>query len=401
VAQSAPAFTLFGFPVHVRAGFLLFMVLVVTLNGTEFGLPLALLMALFTLLHELGHAFAARATGARAEIALDFLAGYASFAPTRPLTKAERIGISLAGPLAQIAAGSALYFALGGEWWHPQPGHTPLQMAAWWAGPIIGLFNLIPILPLDGGNVLQVLIEVVAPRHARRVMYGVTIALAGAAIAWMVIDPDLQPLIVFAAIPLITVAQMISNDRQHSRRADGQEALARAEALAWASGDYGRFPGGAVPSPWARAWQHFQHGQPEAAREVLLADLADTAPVNWWPPDAAPVDALRQLVALLPADLPAGRSYSAFVLGNVLLRTGEAHRAGLHAAAAYGTHRSPMLALQVARAAAALGDRATALAWLATSARNADRGALRAAVAQAPEFDTLRHDPDVAAAVAG
>ena len=61
--SSQPAFRLFGFPVHVRPGFYMFMVLVVFVNGPDLGLWLAGFIAVLTLIHELGHAFAARATG--------------------------------------------------------------------------------------------------------------------------------------------------------------------------------------------------------------------------------------------------------------------------------------------------------------------------------------------------
>ena len=53
-------FRLLGFPVHVRGGFVMFMVLIVVLYGGEFGLWLAGSLAIFTLIHELGHAVAAR-----------------------------------------------------------------------------------------------------------------------------------------------------------------------------------------------------------------------------------------------------------------------------------------------------------------------------------------------------
>ncbi|HAP78187.1 MAG TPA: hypothetical protein DCR14_19160 [Acidimicrobiaceae bacterium] len=396
MASSAPAFRLFGFPVHVRVGFLLFMVIVVALNGPEFGIALAIFMAVFTLLHELGHAFAARRTGAEAEIALDFMAGYAAFTPTRPLRKLERIGISFAGPATQIIAGTLVYFAVGGRGWRPE--HDALQVGAWWAGPVIGLFNLIPILPFDGGNILQVAIEAITPRHARRIMYGVTIGVCGGAIAWMMIDPTLQPLVIFAAIPLITVAQMISADRAQSQRTDARAQLARAEAMAWAT-DTVDFPHGTVPSPWYRAWQQLRSGNPHMARDLILADLADTNPVSWCPPDAAPRAALEQLAELLPRPLPPGRSFSSYVLSDVLLRVGEVHTAGTVAAEAYGTYRSPMLAVHVARAAAAMDDRSTAFAWLSTAARDAHPSALRAAIDNAPEFAALRHDPALAAAI--
>src|SRR6266542_3977884 len=104
---SPPAFRLFGFPVHVRPGFLFFLIVVVAINGGDaLALWLAAFMATFTLLHELGHAVAARATGARAEISLDFFYGYAAFTPTRPLKRWERAGISFAGPATQIALSS-------------------------------------------------------------------------------------------------------------------------------------------------------------------------------------------------------------------------------------------------------------------------------------------------------
>lgn len=397
--SSAPAFRIFGFPVHVRTGFLLFMAVVVLINGTEYGLPLAAAMAAFTLLHELGHAFAARATGAEAEIALDFLAGYASFAPTRPLKRWERAGISLAGPAVQILVGATLYGVIGGDISPPIHGLSPLQFAVLWAGPVIGLFNLIPVLPFDGGNIAEVALEAVFPHHARRIMYGVTLTIVAGALVLMAINPAWRPLMLFVLIPFLSVSQMITADRAHSRRAADQAAVARAEALAWATGDVNGFPPGSVPSPWYRAWQQLNAGHPDVARQVLLADLADQQPVNWWPPDAAPQGQLDALVRVLPRPLPQGRPFSSFVLAGVMLRLGEHEGAGLYAAEAYAIHRSPMLAVQVARSAAALGDRATAVAWLRTAARDAHPAALKVAVDGAGEFDAMRADPAFAEAL--
>ena len=95
------------------------MVLVVIVNGAPLGVWLAAFIAGLTLLHELGHAVAARATGARAEISLDFLAGYASFVPTRPLKRWERAGISFAGPGIQIVVSVVALWAMGVHPLHP------------------------------------------------------------------------------------------------------------------------------------------------------------------------------------------------------------------------------------------------------------------------------------------
>ncbi len=93
------SFMLLGFRVEIRPGFIIFLGLVVFIYGGSLGLWAAGTLAAFTLIHELGHALAARATGAHAEISLDFLAGYASYLPSRPLARWERAGIAAAGSL--------------------------------------------------------------------------------------------------------------------------------------------------------------------------------------------------------------------------------------------------------------------------------------------------------------
>jgi Zn-dependent protease len=396
VRSNLAVFHLFGFAVHVRSGFFIFMMLVVFSQGAHYGLPLAFFIAVFTLIHELGHAIAARNTGASAEIALDFMAGYAAYVPSRPLTKIERVGISFAGPGVQIFIGGVAYLAIRGGLHWPMAGNA-VQIAVFWAGPLIGALNLIPLLPFDGGNILQTVIEVFAPHRARRIMQFLTVAITVGAMLAMTANPSLRRFVFFAVIPLISVLATMSNDRTQTRRAEGQQALGRAEALAWATGDV-QFPAGTVPSPWFRAWQQIQQGHDAAALHVLLLDLGESDPVNWWPPDAAPLDALRRIVEVLPAPLPSGRPYSSFVLSGVLLRTGRYDVAAHYAAQAYTAHRSPMLAVHVARAAAALGHRATALSWLRTVAETSAPMANQA-LREADEFAPLRDDPDFLEAV--
>src|SRR3954451_11766788 len=120
--ESRPAFRLFGFPVHVRPGFFMLVIVVVLANGPQLGLWLAAFIASLTLIHELGHALAARATGARAEISLDFLAGYASFVPTRHLKRWERAAISFSGPGSQSARSVVGRGLVGGGGGSPRGG---------------------------------------------------------------------------------------------------------------------------------------------------------------------------------------------------------------------------------------------------------------------------------------
>src|SRR6056297_458667 len=202
-------FRLFGFPVHVRPGFVMFMVLIVVLYGNEFGIWLAGSLAAFTLLHELGHAVAARRAGARAEISLNFLAGYASFVPTRPLSRAEHAWISFSGPGIQIAASLALLVAMGANPLEPSTlDDSAARYAIWWAGPVIGLFNLVPILPLDGGNIVMTGLDRLLPEgRAERLMIWFSLGVTAAVTVLAFSNDRYRGLILVIGFLLLTQLQ--------------------------------------------------------------------------------------------------------------------------------------------------------------------------------------------------
>lgn len=395
-------FSLFGFPVHVRGGFLLFTILIIAINPMPFGAWLAVFVGLFTLIHELGHAFAARATGARAEIALDLFYGYAAFVPSRPLKGWERAGISFAGPATQLVTSVAALVAMGVN---PLDRHSftrdDVTVALWWAGPMIALFNLIPVLPFDGGHIVLVGLQRVFGTRARRIMVVASVVLTAVGVVALALSHRYRSLAVFAALPLITQLQMLNTPKIATRGqpslagGDHLSQLAAGEQYAWTDDDTSHLLDGQVPSPWFVAHRHLRAGHPELARDVLLADFAAQRDPSWWPPDAAAERDLEALVGLLPRPLPTGSPYSEYVLSGILLRLGEYPEAAHYAAAAYGRRPAPSLAINVARAGAALGERSTALAWLRT-ARNstANVATLQATVEQADEFDQLRHDAE-------
>lgn len=386
-------FQLFGFPVHVRAGFLLFMALVVFVNGGALGWWIAGSAAVLTLLHELGHAFAARATGARAEIALDFLAGYASFVPTRPLKRWERAGISIAGPATQIGVSVVVLIVMGlNPLDPPYASEHPAGAAIWWTGPVMGLFNLVPVLPLDGGHIALAGLDRLFPGRSRPLMLWISVILTGGAGIFLLAHPRWQGFAVFVMFPLIVQVQMlVARPRAtDSRRLAG----VRGEAHAWASGDVASIPPGLVPSPWFRAAQQLRQGDPAVARAVLEADFSDRDAPNWWPPDAAPADELRSLLDLLPRPLPRGRAYSELALARVLHRVGRHDEAARYAADAYAATPITALATVVAQSAASLGDRGTALAWLeAAFDAGTDLDGLQLLMDKAPELEPLRSEP--------
>jgi Zn-dependent protease len=362
------AFRLFGFPVSVRPGFLVFLLLIVVINGPELGVWLAVFMGGFTLLHELGHAVAARATGATASIALEFFYGYASFVPSRRLARWEQAGISFAGPAVQIAAGTVVLLAAGinpldidqavrdAEHW---------QMALWWAGPVIGAFNLIPLLPFDGGNIVFVAIERLLGRRARAVMAWGSLAVTAGVLAVMALKPELQPFVLFAIFPLIAQLQMVG-----SLRGVRQHTLST------------------VPSPWELAHRDLANGNRERAAAILLRSFHDRRG-GWALPDDASPQQLEALLGLLPRPLPVGSPYAGYAAADVLLRLGEYTEAAHYAAAVHAREPHPLLAVQVARAAAALGDQPTALGWLRNAGLPNVDPAVARAISAAPELAPL------------
>jgi Zn-dependent protease len=388
--SSQPAFRLFGFPVHVRPGFYMFMVFVVLLNGQPLGLWLAGFIAGLTLLHELGHAVAARATGARAEISLDFLAGYASFVPTRHLKRWERAGISLAGPAIQITVSVIGLWAMGVHPLHPGFGASDAARALWWAGPVIGLFNLLPILPFDGGNIVLAGLEVFLGKRARIVMLYTSLAITIGGGLWLLSQPRFGTIAIYAAIfPLMAQLQMLRAHSDTKKPNGGLSAAVVAETAAWREGDLSRMVPHQIPSPWYRAYQQLHQTSPELARAVLLDSFAYTGQPLWLPPDAADEQTLRTLVALLPQPLPTGNPYAEQTLAGILVRLGEYTTAAHYAADSY--HRSPsaITAFAVARSAASLGDRDTAIGWLQAAESLASPAWIDQSLQQAPALARL------------
>lgn len=129
------------------------------------------------LVHELGHAFTVRYYGGRPWITLYGFGGLASYRPrdfTRPADPTVRsLLISVAGPLAGFSlAAVALFFVMatgvfGGfrglgvdianDLWQSNPYLAYFLTQLIFINVIWNLINLIPVFPLDGGQVAQAL----------------------------------------------------------------------------------------------------------------------------------------------------------------------------------------------------------------------------------------------------
>lgn len=132
--------------------------------GIDTGLrafALVLLVFLCVLGHELTHSVAAKAYGIRVpEITLYPIGGVASMqrVPREPV---QELVIALVGPLFNFALAGLFYFPLY-HWLGPRDLFSP-SLASWprtlanvfWINPILGVFNLIPAFPMDGGRILR------------------------------------------------------------------------------------------------------------------------------------------------------------------------------------------------------------------------------------------------------
>jgi stage IV sporulation protein FB len=156
-------FNLFGFPTRVDASFLL----IVGLIGFGSHLAIWVAVALVSVLgHELGHALAARRMGATASITLAGLGGLTRSNRAEPLSRGESAFLTVAGPLAGILLGLPVLYAVHALGWPSwTDGGYALRSAVFttlgWSA-----LNLLPMLPLDGGHLLELALP--GPPAARR-----------------------------------------------------------------------------------------------------------------------------------------------------------------------------------------------------------------------------------------
>lgn len=126
------------------------------------------LITLFVIvfIHELGHASAAALLGIRVRsIQMLPFGGVAVIEDRGDLTAGKEILISLAGPLQNVIMMGIAAGMLSLQWWDGEFLIYFIQ-----ANAIIALFNLLPVLPLDGGKIAQALVSLFLPYYRTLVL---------------------------------------------------------------------------------------------------------------------------------------------------------------------------------------------------------------------------------------
>lgn len=192
-------------------------------------------LAVSVLVHELAHAAAGRRAGWPVDrIVLTLMGGHTSFGTvrTRPLPTAL---VSLAGPLANVALAVLGQVLLGaapagaaGPWW----ALAQLLVIANW---VLGLFNLLPGLPLDGGRVVEAVVWAVTGTEWRGTAVSAWCGrgIAALLVLWLVWTQQWrQPAVL--VVSLLVVAFIVAGAGQALRQARllGRLDAVRAEEIA-------------------------------------------------------------------------------------------------------------------------------------------------------------------------
>lgn len=155
-------FSIFNIPVRVLPWFWVTLVLIGSrghMDSRQDILEILLFLIagfLSILIHELGHGLTARHFGNQVHIVLQAFGGYAAYTGP-PMTRPRSFAITAAGPAVQIVFGLLIFLIM---WLLPQQSRSAEYfmfilgaISVFWA-----VINLVPILPLDGGRLVEALL---------------------------------------------------------------------------------------------------------------------------------------------------------------------------------------------------------------------------------------------------
>lgn len=171
-------FSIFGIPVRVQWTFAITFLFGLQ-SGVRGAITWAAIVFVSVLLHELGHAFMGRIFALEPRIELYAFGGQTSWVGGRNVGPGKSLLISLAGPAVSLSL-ALLGFVVAIRF----PDRDAVN-TFWWVNAFWGIFNLLPIMPMDGGNALRSFFHLVgAPKLAEIGTRVIGVALAAPIAIW-------------------------------------------------------------------------------------------------------------------------------------------------------------------------------------------------------------------------
>lgn len=156
--------SIFGIPLYIDSSWFLIVILVTLANGQDYlawgqvlswtaGLAVALLLFASVLLHELGHSLVAQSQGIQVNSITLFLFGGIASIDKESKTPGQAFQVAIAGPMVSLG----LFFSLSAVALVLPEESLIAALAKRIAeiNLVLAIFNMIPGLPLDGGQVLK------------------------------------------------------------------------------------------------------------------------------------------------------------------------------------------------------------------------------------------------------
>ncbi len=164
---SFPVGTLFGIPVRVHYTFVLLLIFIWYVESAMLGPRAGVQAVLFwilifvcVLLHEFGHSLVAKSYGLTIVSIVLLPIGGVSQIMEIPREPRKEVAITVAGPVVNFLISG--FILIVGEMFDPSLQFSRISLEGgsllvnmFWANVMLGLFNIVPAYPMDGGRILR------------------------------------------------------------------------------------------------------------------------------------------------------------------------------------------------------------------------------------------------------
>jgi Zn-dependent protease len=236
--------SIFGIPLFIDSSWLFIVGLVALSNGLAWqeiypawvnwqawgaGLAMALLLFGSVLVHELGHSLVAKSQGTKVNSITLFLFGGIASIDEEARTPGKAFQVAIAGPLvslvlfgiltvlSQLTASQSVWQVLSGDLAH--------------MNLVLALFNLIPGLPLDGGQVLKAAVWKATGSRFQGVHWA---ARVGQSLGWLAVGLGLLTAVLGSNVGGLWIALLgwfgLRNAYRYDRLTDLQEIMLALQA---------------------------------------------------------------------------------------------------------------------------------------------------------------------------